>query len=200
MKTNFAIGLTGGICTGKSAVEKYLSKYFKVIDVDKTVHHLYQTNKSLIESIGLNFGSRVVCKNTIDRKLLGQIVFKDSDKLKILVDLVHPEVTKFLLKEISACRQKKYICIFSIPLLFENSWQKSLDQTLLITCDEKTQLERIKLRDNKTEEEAKQVISYQMPQFKKLEKADYFIENNSSLNDLFKKVEKTLQKMKLSVE
>ncbi|MCJ8347561.1 dephospho-CoA kinase [bacterium] len=199
MKSDVAIGLTGSICTGKSAAEKHFGQYFQVIDADRVVHELYDKDQELIDQIFLEFGSSIVQDNKVMRKSLGKLVFEDALKLKKLVHLVHPKVTQYLLKKIDECRANNTICIFSIPLLFENSWEKSLDQTIVITCDEKIQLQRIQKRDHKNESEALLVIQHQMAQDEKVKKADYFIENNHSLDFFHKKIDKVLLEMGLKI-
>ena len=184
----YAIGLTGSICTGKSASERYLQEFFPVIDADQVVHDLYVNDLELIDSIGDMFGSQVVADGVVNRKTLGKIVFSDEIKLSELVALVHPRVTKLILQKISECRDKKQLSIFSIPLLFENAWQKSLDQTIVITCKQDLQIQRIQNRDSKSRKEALQVINNQMPQQEKIAHADFLIENEGTLLELHTKL------------
>ncbi|MCO4782614.1 MAG: dephospho-CoA kinase [Candidatus Cloacimonetes bacterium] len=184
----YAIGLTGGICTGKSACEKYLKDFFTVLDADKIVHDLYANDLLLIESIEDVFGSKVVEKGVVNRKMLGQIVFSNPQKLNELVSLVHPKVTQVIQQKIQECKTKQEVTIFSIPLLFENSWQNYLDETIVVTCDPEIQIDRIQKRDNKTKEEALKVIQTQMPQQEKVDLANFVIKNDKQLKDLHLKL------------
>lgn len=187
---SYAIGLTGSICTGKSASEKFLSNFFPVLDADQVVHDLYSTDVDLIDQIASKFGSQIIDSGVIDRKALGKIVFSSRERLNELVSIVHPKVTELILQKIEECKSRKNVSIFSIPLLFENSWQSSLDQTIVITCNEETQIARIQARDNKSRDEALQVIKTQMTQQEKISHADFVVSNDDDLSQLHLKLKR----------
>ena len=151
----FAIGLTGGISSGKSVAGEYLRRYFKVMDADALVHDLYQSDSSLIADIAHEFGENCVRNGRVDRKTLGNLVFKNPRSLDRLNSIVHPIVGKRLTDEIERARSEKEITVFLIPLLFEHHWQEKLDSVVLVGCSPATQLARILSRDQRSEEEAR---------------------------------------------
>jgi dephospho-CoA kinase len=78
------IGLTGGIASGKNFVAEIFQKNgAAVFDADKEVHELLESHAEAIKEVKENFPESVIGKK-ISRKLLGQIVFSDPQKLKIL--------------------------------------------------------------------------------------------------------------------
>ena len=180
------IGLTGGIASGKSTVSKYLAeKGFKVYDADKIAKDISE-KKSVQEEIISTFGNKILDKNgNIDRKKLKEIVFENKEKLEKLNGIIHPKVYKEL-KE----RNTDEVIIFDVPLLFESGIDKFCDKILVVISDYEVQLNRIIERDKINRELAEKIIRSQLSNEERIKKADVVIENNSNLEDLFKKVER----------
>lgn len=183
------IGLTGGIASGKSTVSKYLAeKGFKVYDADKIAKDI-SGKKSVQEEIILTFGNEILDENgNVDRKKLKEIVFENKEKLKQLNAIIHPKVIDFY-KELKEQNTDKII-IFDVPLLFESGIDKFCDKILVVISDYKIQLNRIVERDKIDRDLAEKIIKSQLSNEERIKKADVVIENNSSLEDLFEKVER----------
>ena len=183
------IGLTGGIASGKSTVSKYLAeKGFKVYDADKIAKDISE-KKSVQEEIISTFGDKILDENrNVDRKKLKEIVFKNKEKLKQLNAIIHPKVIDFY-KELKEQNTDKII-IFDVPLLFESGIDKFCDKILVVISDYKIQLNRIVERDKIDRDLAEKIIKSQLSNEERIKKADVVIENNSSLEDLFEKVER----------
>ena len=183
------IGLTGGIASGKSTVSKYLAeKGFEVYDADKIAKDISE-KKSVQEEIILTFGDKILDENkNVDRKKLKEIVFEDKEKLKQLNAIIHPKVIDFY-KELKE-KNTDEIIIFDVPLLFESGIDKFCDKILVVISNYEIQLNRIVERDKIDRELAEKIIKSQLSNEKRIKKADVVIENNSSLEDLFEKVER----------
>ena len=183
------IGLTGGIASGKSTVSKYLAeKGFKVYDADKIAKDISE-KKLVQEEIILTFGDKILEENrNIDRKKLKEIVFEDKEKLKQLNATIHPKVIDFY-KELKE-KNTDEIIFFDVPLLFESGIDKFCDKILVVISDYEIQLNRIVERDKIDRELASKIIKSQISNEERIKKADVVIENNSSLEDLFEKVER----------
>ena len=183
------IGLTGGIASGKSTVSKYLAeKGFKVYDADKIAKDI-SGKKSVQEEIILTFGNEILDENgNVDRKKLKEIVFENKKKLKQLNAIIHPKVIDFY-KELKEQNTDKII-IFDVPLLFESGIDKFCDKILVVISDYEIQINRIVERDRIDRELAEKIIKSQLSNEERIKKADVVIENNSSLEDLFEKVER----------
>ena len=183
------IGLTGGIASGKSTVSKYLAeKGFKVYDADRIAKDISE-KKSVQEEIISTFGNKILDKNgNVDRKKLKEIVFENKEKLKQLNAIIHPKVIDFYkgLKE----KNTDEIIIFDVPLLFESGIDRFCDKILVVISDYEIQLNRIVERDKIDRELASKIIKSQLSNEERIKKADVVIENNSSLEDLFEKVER----------
>jgi len=188
------IGLTGGIASGKSTVSKYLAeKGFKVCDADKIAKDI--SEKKLVQNeIILNFGDKILAEDgKVDRKKLKEIVFADKDKLKKLNAIIHPKVIDFY-RELKEKNADETI-IFDVPLLFESGIDKFCDKILVVISDYDVQLNRIIERDNIDKELASKIIKSQISNEERIKKADIVIENNTSLEELYEKIERFCEKI-----
>ena len=188
------VGLTGGIASGKSTVSKYLvEKGFKVYDADKIAKDI--SEKKLVQKeIILNFGDKILTEDgKVDRKKLKEIVFADKDKLKKLNAIIHPKVIDFY-RELKEKNTDETI-IFDVPLLFESGIDKFCDKILVVISDYDVQLNRIIERDNIDKELASKIIKSQISNEERIKKADIVIENNTSLEELYEKVERFCEKI-----
>lgn len=185
------IGLTGGIASGKSTVSDYFKlKGYKVYDADLIAKEITKTSEVERELI-FNFGEKILDKNLkIDRKKLKELVFSDRKKLEILNEIVHPKVYNFFKNIYLKNNNKKEVVIFDIPLLFESGMEKICDRIILITANKETKIKRIIERDSISREFAEKIISSQMPDEEKIKKSDIIIQNDGTLEELIKKIER----------
>src|SRR5208337_3456273 len=118
-------GLTGNYGMGKTTVSKMFGELGAVtIDTDAIVSGLLE-DPEVIKKIANAIGEDVVQDNSIDRKILADIVF-DSPPLRIsLEDILHPRVFKKIdgmLSELSrTCSEA--VVIIEVPLLYERGYQ-----------------------------------------------------------------------------
>ena len=157
--------ITGNIASGKSEVEKILiSKGYPVFDTDKMAHEIL---------------------GNVDRKKLGDEVFRNLQKKKELEEYIHPKI-KQMVKEIF--EQNYDIVFISVPLLFETDFYKLFDRIIFVACDDDIRLERLMKRNNFTEDEALIRMKAQLPQEEKILKSDYVVYNNSTKDELNKQL------------
>ena len=194
------IGLTGGIGTGKSTVSQILKeKKFPVIDLDIISHEVIKFPK-VVEKIVGNFGKEVLEYNNtgnwiVSREKLGRVIFGDREKRLILNSVMHPEILRIMREKILECKKENKIIFVEIQLLFEVQWEKEFDYILLVSAEKETQIKRILSRDNRSKEEALNIINSQMSLDEKKKRSDYVIENDGNIQDLEKKVDDFLKKI-----
>lgn len=75
------VGLTGGICSGKSTVAALFKNLGAIIiDADQVAHEVVEPDQPLFEAVASTFGREVVdADGRIDRRRLGAIVFADPE-------------------------------------------------------------------------------------------------------------------------
>ena len=168
------IAITGNIASGNSQIERILKDMgFTVYDSDKIAH-------DILDKITEFYGYDVFTDGKIDRKKLGSLVFNNPDLRKKLENITHPEIKSIILKLFEKHNNDKYIFI-SVPLLYEAGFEDMFDKVLFISIDKDIQFSRLIARNKFSKEEALVRISAQIPQEEKINKADYVINNNSSL-------------------
>jgi len=178
-----AIVLTGGIGTGKSTVASFLKLYgYKIIDADKISREVFEEKKEKIEKI---FG-------TTDRKELRKIVFNDRENLKVLEDLILPEVRKRVLETAEKFEKDNTPYFVDLPLYFEKQNYPEFKKVLVIYAPREIQVQRVIKRDNVSEKDALAILNNQMDIEEKRKKADYVIDNSKDLKHLQKEIEKLL--------
>ena len=178
-----AIVLTGGIGTGKSTVASFLKLYgYKIIDADKISREVFEEKKEKIEKI---FG-------TTDRKELRKIVFNDRENLKVLEDLILPEVRKRVLETAEKLEKDNTPYFVDLPLYFEKQNYPEFKKVLVIYAPREIQVQRVIKRDNVSEKDALAILNNQMDIEEKRKKADYVIDNSKDLKHLQKEIEKLL--------
>ena len=183
------LGLTGNIGCGKSSLSTIFSeRNIDIVDADIIARQIYDDEK-LLQKVYDTFGTDVKNDNgSLNRKALGRIVFNDYEKLIQLNKLTHPLIRQNVNDQIDEHKNKdKKIVILDAALLIESNYLNFVDKLLAVTCDEKIQIERIKKRDNCSNEEAISRIKSQMSQKEKIKYADYIIDNSGTIEDLRKK-------------
>ncbi len=198
MMPSKVIGLTGGIGSGKSTVSNFLKMWgYLVLDADEIARNVTK-QADVIEQIVCEFGDDVLAKNgQIDRKVLANIVFNDEKALKRLENLIHPAVIKNVEMRIKKAKQDGIEVLFlDAPLLFEAGLDKLCESVWLVTVSPEIQLERIKKRGGIAESEIKKRIAAQMPQHEKAVRSQLILDNDGSLQELERQLQKALNNLK----
>ena len=182
----FIIGLTGGIGSGKSAATKILKEIgLKNIDLDQITHDLMKPGKIGYIEIKKEFGGKYIdINNAIDRKLLRNEIFSSLELKKRIESILHPNIFKECNKKLNKLKHEKYL-VLVIPLLFETeTYTNLIDESILIDCSFRTQIERVINRDDVSEALANRIIKNQMSIDKKLLLADKVILNDGNIHNL----------------
>lgn len=189
------IGLTGGIASGKSTVSDLLrARGFPIVDADQLVRELSQVGMPALSEIRDAFGPTVFAKDgSLDRKHLGELVFKNPDKRRELEKILHPKVRQLAFdrrQSLAAAGIKA--AFYDVPLLFEQNMQAMFDRTVVVHCRRELQLQRIMQRNGISQEEAELRLNAQLPLNEKARIADDVIENGGTMKDLEQAVERYL--------
>jgi len=175
------IGLTGGIASGKSLVAEELKRLgAHLIDADEIAREVVKRGLPAYNEIVKEFGEKILNPDkTINRKVLGNIVFSNTELRRRLERITHPKIRKKIdkyIKEIKG-RNPDAIIVVDAALLIEAGLYKKMEKVIVVYADEKTQIERLMERDGFTMDEAKNRLSAQMPLTEKVRYADFVIEN-----------------------
>ncbi len=191
-KKGLVVGITGGIACGKSEVGKILSRMgVAVRDTDEMAHELMRPGLPAYKKIVRSFGRQYLdARSRIDRRKLGERVFRNAgDRIK-LERIVHPEVIRQLHRWLEGHRRRGRNAAGIVPLLFEVGWTAPWDAVICVTASRRTVLGRLRKR-GLSRAEAQARIKAQMPVREKEDRADFVIRNNGDLPRLEKQTKKT---------
>jgi dephospho-CoA kinase len=183
------IGLTGNIACGKSAVAAELRRLgAEVVDADAVAHDVMAPHTRVWSDVIEAFGPSIVRPDgQIDRRRLGEIVFRDSAQLRRLEDIVHPP-TLVEVKRRAQWSNAPVVVIEAIKLI-ERGMHRDCDSVWVVTCSRDRQIERLMARNGLTEEQARVRIEAQPRAEEKLRYADVVIDNSGDLDGLRRQVE-----------
>lgn len=179
------IGLTGGIASGKSTISNMLRELgAAVIDVDIVGRDVVSQGGNAYNRIIESFGSDILMSNgEINRKKLGNIVFSDEEKLKLLNEITHPAIIENVNNIIEGYKkQHKRAVVIDAAILIEMGLNKYVDCVWLVSVDRETQLKRVMERDKFSSTDAWNRINAQMSNEDRLKYADAVIDTTQSVD------------------
>lgn len=174
------IGLTGSIGMGKSTVAAmFEAAGVPVFDADAEVRRMQGPGGELIEAIEAEFPGSTGPDGVL-RDKLGEQVFGDAAALARLEAIVHPAVAarrqEFLIEHAGAP-----LVLFDIPLLFEKGGHAQVDEVVVVSAPAEKQRQRVLARPGMTADKFAHILSLQVPDAEKRERADHIIDTGTSL-------------------
>jgi dephospho-CoA kinase len=186
------VGLTGGIASGKSAAGRMFAELgCHLIDADRIVHELFEPGQSVHKAVVDAFGKGILRQDgTIDRRILGDIVFSDEKARQKLNGLVHPSTIQ---------RQKEWldnlesthptaVGIVEATLMVEAGTYRNYDKVIVVVCSPEEQRRRLRARSNLSEEQITARIASQMPMEQKAKYGDFVIDTSGTMEETRKQV------------
>lgn len=181
------IGLTGGIASGKSTVAKALGLLgAMVINADTMAHEIMLPETPAWIDVVKHFGEQVLNEDrTINRAVLGQIVFNQPEKLKLLNHIVHPRIMERFQYDLDNIKRNNpaAIVVMEVALLYESHMDRLCDEVWVVWVDRETQISRLMSREGINREDALKRIAAQMPLDEKARKADRVLDNTHSVEE-----------------
>jgi dephospho-CoA kinase len=177
-----AIGITGGICTGKSTFCGCLREILpaaKFFNADQAAHALIELPE-VKQEIGAEFGSGIFSSDeALNRAKLRAIIFGDATRKRALERILHPRIRRQWRAEAKKHRNSPDFFFADIPLLYESGGETFCDRAVVVACSYKVQLSRLMERMSIKASEAQQMINSQMPLEEKIRRGDHVAWNNS---------------------
>ncbi len=183
----FVIGLTGGIASGKSTVDRlFRERGIVVADADVAAREAVAPGSAGLAEVVAAFGSGVLAADGgLDRAAMRRRVFDDPDARSTLEAIVHPRVRSAL--EAACAAADGPYAIASIPLLAEAGGRASypwLQRILVVDVPETVQLQRLLQRDGIDAPLAEAMIAAQATRAQRLAIADDLLPNDGPLEAL----------------
>lgn len=194
--------MTGGIACGKSTVSAYLRKRGAVIiDGDGIAKELSAPHKAIWNAYVNHFGEKILNpNNSLNRRLIGQIVFSDEREKNWMNTTLHPLIKQEILNRIEQCRKRQIkVVVLDIPLLYEAHWDKLADEVWVVAINREMQIKRIENRDGLSRQEAIDRINAQMPLSEKVNRADVVIDSSNAIEITLQTVQAICKQRKLDL-
>jgi len=185
------VGLTGGIGSGKSTVAKGLqAKGITVVDADQIARDVVQPGESALSEIAKVFGPEVIqADGQLDRSALKKRIFSDPSAKTQLEAILHPRIRQRILEQVNNATETPYV-VADIPLLIESNYPEHFDRVVVVDCTEAQQVERVKARDEMSDEQIQRIMDSQATRQQRLAAATDIIDNTGDLGSLKKQIEK----------
>jgi dephospho-CoA kinase len=189
----YIIGLTGGIASGKSTVSAMLAELGAcIVDADKIARDIVAPKQPAWQEIVARFGDEIILADgSMNRALLGEIVFKDQSERAWLENITHPYIRSQMQDDINKAQDRGCaIVILDVPLLIESGWQSQTDEVWVVYVEEQVQLSRLMSRNGLSAAQAMARVKAQMSLNEKIQYADVVIDNNKDIHEVRSQVNK----------
>ncbi|CAM4140233.1 dephospho-CoA kinase [Deinococcus marmoris] len=192
------LGLTGSIGAGKSTVAALLRAHgLTVLDADAQARLVTEELETL-ERIEAAFPG-TVRGGVLDRPALSAVAFADPARLAELNAIVHPRVrARMAALEQQAVADGAQWTVQDIPLLFEGGLNTSMDAVLVVDAPLELRVARVMERSQFSREEVLARDARQTPAAEKRQKADFVIDNSSTVEELETQVDAALEALGIS--
>ena len=191
-----AIGITGGIATGKSTFCRLIREMMpeaRFFDADQAAHLLTDQDPESREAIRDAFGAEVYsAAGHLNRGKLRAIILASPSKRTVLEQILHPRIRRQWSAEARSYRNSSDFFFADIPLLYETGGETLCDRVVVVACSAAVQLRRLMQRQSAgdqvsenhrlmNENQAMEMMETQMPVQEKVRRADHVIWNNDGL-------------------
>jgi dephospho-CoA kinase len=185
-----AYGLTGNMGCGKSTVAKYFQKYddVGVLNCDEISKKILFDDKNR-QNIEVILGNGAIINGIVDSEAVSKIIFNNPGKKQALENFIHPLVWQEVQEQIQNGKTNK-IFIVESALIYEVKKEMDFKGIIVATCDKKEQFNRIKKRNDWSDEQIEKRLKNQLTNSYKEEKGLMVINTNCWKQELESKVER----------
>jgi dephospho-CoA kinase len=194
-KTNekiLKVAVTGGAGSGKTSVCNRLKELgVKVISADEMAREAVAPGSTAFKKIVHYFGNTVLLADgTLNRKILRRMITDDDDARLAMERFIHHEIANLILKNV-VCAEKEgcRMVVIEVPLLFELDMKEKFDWVVVVSAHKELRVKRLMERDQTSRDEAMDLINVQMPDKEKIDRADYVVRNEGSMEKLVESVD-----------
>jgi len=177
-----AIGITGGISTGKTAFCDRLREIIpaaKFFNADQAARHLVDLDPDVKKEVAAEFGADIYsAAGDLNRARLRAIILESAAKKNALEKILHPRIRRQWSAEAQNYRQSSDFFFADIPLLYETGGETLCARVVVVACSPDVQLGRLLQRGSIDRSAAEKLVKSQMPLEEKIKRADHVVWNN----------------------
>lgn len=188
-----AVGLTGGMGSGKSSVADLLvARGAVLIDADRIAREIVTPDGVAFAPLVERFGQDILTPaGLLDRAALAAIVFNDPEALGALNAITHPAISAVMTERRAREEGTDHVVVFDVPLLVP-AHRDLLDLAVVVVVDCPVELALARLVDQRgfTKADAEARIAAQPDRHERRQGADFVIDNSSDRTHLEVEVER----------
>lgn len=180
-----AIGLTGGIGSGKSTAAAFLAELGAgVVDADEISRELTAAGGAALPALRAAFGDGLVPPGgALDRAAMRALAFSDPAERGRLEAILHPMIRDESARRVAAAPGP--YCLLVVPLLLESgSWARRVERVVVVDLAERLQVERTCARSGLAPAEVRAIMATQWPRWRRLQAADDVLWNGGTPREL----------------
>jgi len=196
------VGLTGGIASGKSEVDRELERLgLPVVDADALARQVVEPGTPTYETLVRQFGDCVLDEHRcVDRAALASIVFGDEEKLVLLNSITHPAIFQEMMRRVAERAEtlgdgEVPAIVLDAALIVDAGVTGVFDLIVVVIADEETRVRRMTSERGMAEAEARGRIAAQAPDSERQATADIVIENDSTIEELHRRVSEAFERI-----
>lgn len=194
----FIVGVTGGMSAGKSSLVKhFVDAGARHLSADRIGHEVLE-EKEVRNQLVRAFGSEILdTGGKIDRKLLGEKAFVDSESLRKLNAISHPRLLARLRDQLDelAREGRSELVVLEAALLMEWDLGPWCDRVVEVTAPLELRLDRAVGQHGITEDQARDRMERQLPEGARLGYADHSLINDGSPDDLERRTSRLIRRL-----
>ena len=199
-KNKNSFGLTGGIGAGKTTVaDRFRQLGAVVLDADEISRHALDPGTACYEEVLRHFGPSILEEDgRINRTRVAGIVFHDEKERQALNGMIHPYVLDVMFRDRdeAVADDDQAVVVFDIPLLIECGAYRRMNKNIVVVSDDTIRIRRVMERSGLSEEQILARMQNQIPQEKQMRHADFLIENNLGLEELYLRTDAVYEQLK----
>ena len=184
----FAVGLTGGIGSGKTTISDLFAELgVEIIDTDEIARSLTSRAQGAMTAIEAHFGPDVIASDgSLDRARMRELAFLDPQARETLQQILHPLIREEVQRRLAATASAYAIVV--VPLLVESRGYDFSNRILVVDCSEEQQIARVMQRSGLSREQVEAIMATQTTRNNRLAVADDVIRNDGEIGTLREQV------------
>ena len=183
IKAGYLVGITGNSGCGQSTAAEFIAEQCAgVCSLDRTGHRLLTKRYVLRELVdGFSRSSLLEMSENEIRSELRSIVFDDPQKMSVLNSILHPRMIRWASNSAAFLKYSRGIWVLEGALIFELEIDRYLDCVIVIEDTADRCAQRLRERDNISEENVLKRWNQQLPVSDKVSRADFAVRNSQDL-------------------
>lgn len=161
-----------------------------VVDADVVAREVVMPGTDGHRDVVEAFGPGVLSPDgSIDRKALGDVVFRDAEARRTLNAITHPRIGAESARRFSALGEQGHgFALYEAAVIIESGVHRGLGGVIVVTAQPEVQLARLMARDGAGEAAARARIAAQWPMARKVAEATWVIDNSHDRERLLGRV------------